>query len=147
MDSPQNRSAWTKIQILLYHLDGELGPLFGPERDVALAEQNPEATTLLTVNSLLTWSFIENADFNHITMTSHGTIIFLRNYDRLVVDQQALDTGLALLCNFQNNGQLGASGRVRPMNLLNAWNLMNELGKSVNEVIENAVGPKSWNTP
>lgn len=147
--SGRSRAAWTKLRILLYRLDGaEDGPTIdgGGDDDggeATVCVPNPAAgpgTSVAPGQDFLSWRYVEGADFRGVAMTGAGTVVFPSFRDRgpfVLADQTALDTGLLLLCECANNGQLEAQVRIRPYQLYEVWNLVSPyvLNKSVKEVV------------
>ncbi|PSR74967.1 hypothetical protein BD289DRAFT_487282 [Coniella lustricola] len=92
--------------------------------------------------SFLAWRFIESADFHRLAMTRSGTVIFPPWFDRgplLLADEKTLETGLLLLCELENNGQMGteAATRMLPGELYSMWLYVDPcvLSKSVKEIV------------
>ncbi|KUI70498.1 hypothetical protein VM1G_06397 [Cytospora mali] len=105
-DNPRNRALWTKMRILTYHLQGDDGPMF----DSTSIAPNPDSGD----ESFLKYSSVETANFWGMAMTRQGTVIFTQLYGAVMfVDQEALDTGRLLMCDFANNGEITESARIR----------------------------------
>ncbi|KAH8203221.1 hypothetical protein TruAng_002626 [Truncatella angustata] len=136
--SPRNRALWTKLRVMLYCLDGDNGALFGEEDgEVAVPEPNPTGPNPLTPQEFLKWCYVESADLAHIAMISDGTVI-CHNWQSTVLfaDQQSLETGLMLLCDIENNGQVMCKGRVWPVLMKDAYVSMTASGKSVKAILD-----------
>jgi hypothetical protein len=136
--NPRNRALWTKLRIMLYCLDGDSGCLFGEDDgDVTVPEPNPAGPNPLTPGNFLKWCYVENADFDHVAMTAEGTVV-CHNWQStlLFADQEALDTGLMLLCHVENNGQVMCEGRVWPVLMKDAYVAMMALGKPVKAILD-----------
>lgn len=148
--SPRDRAVWTKLRILLYRLDGDEGALIDDGR-ASVCTPNPESAGrgLDPDREFLKWNYVENADFHRMCMTSTGTVVFYgTDGPRVLVDREALDTGRVLLCEFENNGQLEASCRVRPCILYEFWPLIENLGKPVRGVMERDIWKsRTYNGP
>ncbi|OBT92384.1 hypothetical protein VE01_09302 [Pseudogymnoascus verrucosus] len=72
-----------------------------------------------------------------MAMTSIGTVVFhYWNSGVFLADQETLDTGSLLLCEFYNNGGLRASARVWPMFTEDLYNFIVGLGKPVSSLIK-----------
>lgn len=143
----RDRAVFTKLRIMLYRLDGEEGPLID-DGHVSVCVPNPESDNagcgLNPDREFLMWHYVENADFHFISMTSAGTVVFYSTGGpRVLVDRQALDTGRVLLCDFETNGQLEGSCRIRPYILYDFWPLIVGLGKTVRGVMDREV----WKSP
>lgn len=137
------RAAWAKLRILLYRLDGEDGPAVDDGEATACAP-NPASGPGASVRpgrDFLMWRHVEGADLGAAAMTPAGAVAFRpRGGGRgpfVLADREALDTGLLLLCEFLNNGELGARARVRPHELYELWNFVSPyvLNKSVKEMV------------
>lgn len=62
------------------------------------------------------------ADLDKITMMSAGTVIFYHGVRSvLFADERALDDGLMLLCQLENNGQVLTQVRIWPLSLSRYW--------------------------
>ncbi|KAK9776745.1 hypothetical protein SCAR479_06483 [Seiridium cardinale] len=134
----RNKALWTKMRIMLYSLDGDDGFLFGKaDGETAVPEPNPAGPNPLTPQNFLSWCYIERADFSHMAMTTSGTIV-CHSWRRthLFVDQEALETGLALLCHIENNGQIMCQGRVWPVLMKDSYMRMSVLGWLVKEIVD-----------
>ncbi|KAK8036386.1 hypothetical protein PG991_001523 [Apiospora marii] len=127
--SPRHRAIWTKLRILCYALDGGDRTLFGgagagDEHGVGVlvpnaAGPNPAATT---GEEYLRWCHLEAAVLDEMAMTSKGTVIFYRDVPAvLLADERALDSGLMLLCQLENNGGVVTQARVWPFTLDRYW--------------------------
>ncbi|KUI54752.1 hypothetical protein VP1G_02084 [Cytospora mali] len=144
-----DRAIWTKLRIMLYRLDGEDGPLID-DGCVSVCMPNPASVVdqagdgVSSGQGFAIWNYLENSDFNRMFMTSVGTVVFYgTDGPRVLVDREALNTGRVLLCEFENNGQLATSCRVRPCILYEFWPLIEGLGKSVQRVMARDV----WKSP
>lgn len=136
--SPRNHALWTKLRIMLYCLDGDSGALFGEEdSEVTVAEPNPAGPNPVTPRDFLKWCHAESADFDHVAMTAEGTVV-CHNWlgIPLFADQEALDTGLMLLCHVENNGQVMCEGRVWPVLMKEAYVSMMVMGKPVSSILD-----------
>jgi hypothetical protein len=120
---PRNRALWTKIRILLYNLQdaGSTWHNFGTDKVVEM-HPNPADRSPVTPENYHSYCFIETADFDHMAMTSQGTAFFY-GFDRgsFFVDQEALDTGRLLFCDFRDNGEVMASTRTSPLLTYMIW--------------------------
>ncbi|OBT50273.1 hypothetical protein VE04_09454 [Pseudogymnoascus sp. 24MN13] len=135
--SPQNRALWTKIVLMLYHFDGPRGTLFGGDTSTAIVRPNCAGPNAVTVEGFSTWSYVEPTVFENMAMTSIGTVVFhYWNSGVFLADQETLDTGSLLLCEFCNNGGLRASARVWPMFTEDLYNFIVGLGKPVSRLIK-----------
>jgi len=135
--SPRNWALWTKIRLLLHHFDGQEGTLFGQDdAGTAIVRLNPAGPNPVAVDGFNAWSFVEPAVFEHMAMTSRGTVVF-HQWDAgvLLADQEALDTGRLLLCDFGNNGRIRASARVWPVFTEDIFNMIVGLGQPARRVI------------
>jgi hypothetical protein len=135
--SPRNWAIWTKIRLLLHHFDDQEGTLFGQDdAGTAIIRPNPAGPNPVTVDGFNTWSFVEPAVFEHMAMTSTGTVVF-HEWDSgvLLADQEALDTGRLLLCEFSNNGRLRESARTWPLYTEDVYNMIIGLGHPARRVI------------
>lgn len=119
----RNRALWTKLRIMLYHLDGEDGYLFDyADGEPSITEPNPVNPDPVTPDNFFRCCYLESADFDYMAMTSIGTVICHNYQDNiLLADQEALDTGLMMLCRMENNGQVGCSGRIWPVMMGNTY--------------------------
>lgn len=149
----RDRAVWTKLRILLYRLNGEEGPLID-DGQASVCVPNPETGSagrrgLHPDCEFLMWNYVETADFNRVFMTSAGTVVFYgTDGPRVLVDREALDTGRVLLCDFENNGQLEASCRLRPCILYEFWPLIESLGKPVRGVMDRDIWKsRTYNGP
>lgn len=137
---PRNRALWTKMRIMMYNLDGDNGTIFQWQEDdekVTYCVPNDAEPNLLTSSTFLKWCYIENANFDCMAMTRSGTVILHRRRSMvMLIDQEALNTGLILLCRLANNGQVLAEGRVWPLAMKDAYEKMTILGWSVDEVLD-----------
>lgn len=143
LDTDRNRGLWTKTHILLYHLDGNGdGPLFG-HGHIAVAPPNP-ASDSVTPETFLRWRYIETADFANISMTVHGTLVYTGHCSIFLCDQETLETGLMLFCDFTHNGAINLSKRMRPT--IMSMEIIHWLqGRNIKGIIEGAVN--SWHQP
>lgn len=131
----RNCALWTKLRIMLYHLDGDDGFIFDePNGEPTIPDLEPSNASPLTADNFFHRQYLEGADFDHIAMTSTGTVI-CHSYQEtlLLADQEALDTGLMLLARVENNGQVVCSGRVWPVMMAETY-----LGtqNSVDEILD-----------
>ncbi|OBT62700.1 hypothetical protein VE03_07108 [Pseudogymnoascus sp. 23342-1-I1] len=137
--SPRNWALWTKIRILLYNHDGEEhGALWGGgESYTAICRPNPAGPNPVTVDGYNTWTYVEPALFEHMSMTSTGTVVFhYGDQSVFFADQETLDTGRLLLCAFDNNGSLEKSGRIWPVCTKDIHSFMVGLGHPASSLIE-----------
>ena len=137
--SPRNWALWTKIRILLYNHDGEEhGTLWGGSGDTTttICRHNPAGPNPVTIDGYNFWSYVEAAIFENMAMTSTGTVIFHCWYSAFFADQETLDTGLLVLCEFENNGSISSSGRICPVFTKDINNFMVGLGKPAHSLIE-----------
>jgi hypothetical protein len=118
----RNHALWIKMRILFYRLDGvDNGALF---QTAATPAPSPEggAAAPVTSETFLMWHYVGNADFENMAMTRTGTVVFPSHTGAWVLlDQEALDTGKLLLCEFGNNGRLAANRRLRPWFMYEFW--------------------------
>lgn len=123
--SSRHRAIWTKLRILSYALDGGDRTLFGAndEHGVGLLVPNAAGPNPVTTGEeYMRWRHLEAAVFDEMAMTSQGTVIFYHGVGSvLLADQRALDTGLMLLCQLENNGGVAAQARVWPFTLGRYW--------------------------
>ncbi|KAI1344210.1 hypothetical protein F5Y15DRAFT_365855 [Xylariaceae sp. FL0016] len=133
--SPRNWALWTKMRILLYHLEGEDGPQF----DTAVLEPNAAIEPrVVTPDSFFMFEYAEAARFDCLAMTRQGTIFLHQSISTcLFVDQEALETGRLLLCDIENNGSVVASGRGWPIYTHHVYCMVMGLGKPVTSLVEN----------
>ncbi|KUI62440.1 hypothetical protein VP1G_09539 [Cytospora mali] len=76
---------------------------------VAPLRDNPRNRVLWTKMRILT-----TAHFWGMAMTRQGTVIFTQLYGAVMfVDQEALDTGRLLMCDFADDGEITESARIR----------------------------------
>lgn len=140
--TPRDHALWLKMRILLYRLDGvDDGALI---ETAAAPTPNPEggAAAPVTSETFLMWHYVENANFENMAMTRTGTVVFPRETGPcILVDQEALDTGKLLLCEFGIHGGLAANCRLRPWFMYEFWPLILALGKPVKEVLDTR---KTW---
>lgn len=145
--SPRNRALWTKMRILLSRLDGtDSGSDFD---DVWVVEPNPVSglASAVTPERFQAWLHVENADFVGMAMSRAGRVIFKDpRIPCVLVDQEALNTGMVLLCEFESNGRLApnAHARIRPWFLYEYWTLILGLGWSVESLLS---GRNTWRFP
>lgn len=138
--TPRNRALLAKARLLLYHLDGGDGPILDDESDVTICMPNPALGPGAAVNTgqdFIMWSYVENADFGSMSMTRMGTVIMPDELgERIIIDQEALDTGRVYFCSFDTNGQVSAGCHIRPQVILCEWwiNVIG-LGHSVRRLI------------
>lgn len=122
---------------MLYHVDGPRGTLFGGDTSTAIVRPNCAGPNPVTVEGFSTWSYVEPTVFENMAMTSIGTVVFhYWNSGVFLADQETLDTGSLLLCEFYNNGGLRASARVWPMFTEDLYNFIVGLGKPVSSLIK-----------
>ncbi|KAK7736716.1 hypothetical protein SLS53_006926 [Cytospora paraplurivora] len=121
----RNRALLAKIRIMLYHLDGDDGPILDDEADVTICMPNPALGPGAAVNpgpDFIMWSYVENADFGSISMTRTGTVTLSDELgERVLIDQEALDTGRVYFCSLGTNGQVSAGCHIRPQVILCEW--------------------------
>lgn len=142
--SPRNRALWTKMRILLSRLDGT-DSAFDFD-DVWVVEPNPVRglASPVTPERFQAWRHVENADFVGMAMSRAGRVIFKDPKSSCVlVDQEALNTGMVLLCEFESNGRLepNAHARIRPWFLYEYWTLILGLGWTVGYLLS---GRSTW---
>lgn len=123
---------------MLYHFDGRDGTLNGQDyAGTAIVWPNPAGPNPVTVDGFNARSFVEPAVFEHMAMTSTVTVVFhWWESGVLLADQEALDTGRLLLCDFYNNGRIRASARVWPIFTENIFNMIMAIGQPAPRVIE-----------
>lgn len=137
---------------MLYRLDtidieNEQGPLIDDGR-ITICRPNPDSNAarlgLSPDCEFAMWSYVENADFHRMAMTSTGTVVFLHtDGPRVLVDEEALATGRVLLVDLGHDGRIEAGCRVRPCVLYNFWQHIENLGKSVRAVMTSDI----WKSP
>lgn len=115
-------------------------PAISDESSVETAPTTADARSKVTTEDFLMWRFVESADFHRLAMTRAGTVIFPPWFYRgplLLADEKALETGLLLLCELENNGQRGAAARMLPGELYSMWLFVDPavLSKSVEEIV------------
>ncbi|KAI4592391.1 hypothetical protein KJ359_011202 [Pestalotiopsis sp. 9143b] len=142
--SPRNRALWTKMRILLSRLDGTDSA--SDFDDVWVVEPNPVPglASPVTPERFQAWRHVENADFVGMAMSRAGRVIFKDPKSSCVlVDQEALNTGMVLLCEFESNGRLepNAHARIRPWFLYEYWTLILGLGWTVGYLLS---GRSTW---
>jgi hypothetical protein len=136
--SSRNRALWTKFRILLYNLEGDDSYLFDEtDGDLAIPIPNAAGPSTIHPSDYIRWLYLECADFNHMAMSSKGTVV-LHGWQNGVafIDQQALDTGGMLLCAIKNNGEIGLNSRVFPTYMKDPYIHMMALGKNVEGLLE-----------
>jgi hypothetical protein len=134
--TPCNQALWTKMQILLYHLDDrDDGAVF---ESVAIAVPNSQGGTAARRDrEFSNVALRRERGFSSMAMTRTGTVVIQASIGPWVlVTQEAPDTGKLLLCEFEHNGQLSANDRLRPWFMYEFWPLLVALGKSVQEVLD-----------
>ncbi|ETS74713.1 hypothetical protein PFICI_13197 [Pestalotiopsis fici W106-1] len=115
----RNRALWVKLCILLYRLDmDEYEHSFGPER-VVVIYSNPADNAPVTPETFMAHCFVEAADFEGL----------------FFADQESLDTGRLLLCDFEANGQVKASSRIWPLWTSMAYGYIMGIGWYADRVI------------
>lgn len=137
----RNRALWTKLRIMLYCLDGDGGTLFGEEDSkIGFPAPNPADSRPLTPQDFLKWCYLESADFDHMAMTNTGTVV-CHDWQHIVLfaDQEALETGLMILCHIENNGQVMCQGRVWPVLMKDAYMNMTALAKPVEGILDQGI--------
>ncbi|KAK6208379.1 Obg-like ATPase [Pestalotiopsis sp. IQ-011] len=124
--SPRNRALWTKMRILLSRLDStDSGSDFDDPNPV------PGLVSPVTPERFQAWLHVENADFVGMAMSHAGRVVFKDPKSSCVlVDQEALNTGMVLLCEFESNARLATNAhtRIRPWFLYEYWTLILGLG-------------------
>ncbi|GIK03451.1 hypothetical protein Aspvir_007522 [Aspergillus viridinutans] len=152
---PRNYTRLLKFLILLYvHQDGWNGvhPF-----DLAGAGQAPGCHIRLSsplirprVSHVLPALFLETADFNVISMTRSGTVVFANGagYTWFVIDQTGLETGRMALVEYASNGDIKASTLRRPWNMEQVMSFGQILGRSVSELAQSGIGGhEGYNQP
>lgn len=139
--SPRNRALWAKMRIMMYRLDGEDGTCFGDENKGAgtyVIDPNAAGPSPVKPKDFYSWLWLDPARFDHMAMTSQGTVIFHHwEADMFFADQEALDTGRLLLCHIENNGRVVAEARVCPLFSYHVLCLIEGLGRDLEQIIVN----------
>lgn len=115
-----NLSKWIKLYILSCRLDGEMGHClldydhFGVDPNPATF---PDPFTF-QITDFLPWLFLEMANFDAMTMTRRGIVLFMNPLVKwFLVDQDDLDTGRITIVEFKRNGQIRDTFRRRAYNM------------------------------
>lgn len=140
--SPRDRALWTKARLLLRRFDGRRGSLLGGARDDGTAAVEPNAAggpNPVEPAGYNAWHFVEAALFEHMAMTSAGTVIF-HYWDNtaLFADRETLEGGRLLLCDMSSNGQVRGGIRIWPMYTEVVYNEVMGLGNSAEEIMDDA---------
>ncbi|KAL4740365.1 hypothetical protein BDV11DRAFT_169132 [Aspergillus similis] len=142
---PSNRSKWIKLYILSCRLDGELShcmDYYGSEHGAV--DLNPATYPNLSavqITDVLPRAMLEMANWNCITMTSRGTVLFLQPLAPwFLVTPDDLKTGHITIVEFKRNGQIAKSFRRRACNMWPVHLAYCVQYKSLEEVEEDRVG-------
>ncbi|ETS79023.1 hypothetical protein PFICI_08876 [Pestalotiopsis fici W106-1] len=138
--SGRNQALWAKIRIMMYRLDGSgEGPSIGDlncDNGIYILKPNAAGPSPVQTRDFYKWAWVDNALFDRMAMTRQGTVIFHRwGPDKFFADQEALNTGLLLLCHFENNGEIAAEVRVSPLLTYEAHCKIYGLGHRLPEII------------
>ncbi|KAF7533982.1 hypothetical protein G7054_g6620 [Neopestalotiopsis clavispora] len=132
--SSRNRALWAKMRIMMYRLDGSGEGL--SFEDICTIEPNGEGPIPVTPQDFYRWLWVEAALFDHMAMTSQGTVIFHNwDSDTFFANQDALDTGRLLLCHFENNGSVEEDLRVPPLYTYHAFCRIEGLGHDLHTIM------------
>jgi hypothetical protein len=108
------------------------------DEDVAVAAPNPARQSPLTPDTYLNWRYVEAADFSSISMSPQGTLLYVGWGSVFLADEEALETGLLLFCDFNHNGTIRLSKRMRPVTM-NMEIIRWQQGRSIDVIIESCV--------
>ncbi|RAO67698.1 uncharacterized protein BHQ10_003710 [Talaromyces amestolkiae] len=115
-----NLSKWIKLYILSCRLDGEMGHCLLVDSHIGV-DPNPATfpdPSTFQITDVLPWMFLETANFNTITMTCRGTVLFMNQLRTwFLVNQDDLDTGRITTVEFKLNGEIADSLRRRAYNM------------------------------
>lgn len=118
--NPANHVQWIKQLLLLNHFDGvHENPLVGtnPPHHLILARDSADAQSATPPNNkedIVSWAYLENADFVEILMTRYGQAVFTGGEYHLMIDQSNLDEGTMSAVEYGHNGALKEEVRFRP---------------------------------
>lgn len=132
---------------MLYRLHGKYGHVLGPSESTVIVEQNPATPRPEGLNKtdLMSWQFLEPADFSSLSMTKSGEVRFLKGrFTNFLVDQHGLETGRLALLDFEPNGQIEVELLLRPFNMNAPMRHIQGLGWSVDRVKFENVGGFDW---
>lgn len=115
-----NLSKWIKLYILSCRLDGEPGHCL---TDYSHSGVDPNPSTFpdpstFQITDVLPSIYLETANFNTVTMTCRGIVLFMNQLSPwFLVDQDDLDTGRITTVEFKRNGQIADKLRRRAYNM------------------------------
>ncbi|KAJ5933842.1 hypothetical protein N7454_006171 [Penicillium verhagenii] len=147
--NPVNRSKWIKLNILAYRLDGEAGHCMN-DMGFYHGSLDPNPTTVhdlsnVQLTDILPRVLLEMANFEYITMTRQGTVLYVRQIKKwFVVTQEDLDAGLITTVDFKYNGQVDIAIRRRAYNMCPVYQYLFIDRKCVEQVDNDGVGGENW---
>lgn len=132
LKTPRNYALWTKLRVLSHRWYSIGSQTY--ENDPIVARGLSESSDSLSPEQLLIWNHVETANFNKMAMTVDGTVVFKDWENYVLADQRALETGMVLFTEVNNNGSLGHRFRVNILLLHWPLNLTVGLGKGLEEL-------------
>ncbi|RDW76858.1 uncharacterized protein DSM5745_06850 [Aspergillus mulundensis] len=144
-DHRSNRSKWIKLFLLSCRLDGEMGHCldqYGSEHGgLTLNPASHPDPSAVQVTDVLPRALLETANWNCITMTRRGTVLFLQRLGPwFLVTPDDLETGHITIVEFKRNGQVAKSLRRRACNMWPVYLKYCGQYLSLEEIEDNRVG-------
>lgn len=104
---------WIKTLLLCNRFDGAREDFLAgndPAYYLVLAGESPHAD----IREMVRWSFLENADFDKISMTRSGEVIYTGKGHYIIIDQSNPDEGTISLVDYALNGEIKNEIRTTP---------------------------------
>jgi hypothetical protein len=96
---------------------------------------NPETTTNPSVEDYLTWEDLETANFIHVYLTRTATVLHYRYTGPfMLVDEEGLRTGRLTMVEYELNGTVNDTLKIRPFNMRMPYMYASVLGKGLDDI-------------
>lgn len=118
--NPTNHVQWVKQLLLMNRFDGvHENPLVDddPRHPLILVGDSVNAQSAAPPTNkedVVSWAYLENADFVEILMTGCGQAVFTGGAYHLMIDQSNLDEGTMSAVQYGHNGALKEEVRFHP---------------------------------
>lgn len=121
----------------------EVDRYLGGNHEPSIAVPNPATTPVpgsFSITDLLSWAFLETADFQFISITRSGVLFHGWLHDWYAVDQGGLETGRLAVVEFKVNEEITNSILRRPYNMFPMYLWYDVLGKDIAALQEHHIG-------
>lgn len=130
LDTPRNQALWTKLRIISYDFtitNSDICP-------VGVMQASPYSAAVgVEPKDFMKTAFVENANFDMMYMTVHGTVTFLGRNQWVFADQRSLEDGMLLISEIESNGDVALKMRPTIIELRDMYNFRFGLGKGLEE--------------